>query len=418
MNVEKNLLVGTIAAVIVVVLLVGIYVGEEIRMERETEDQQGKLIARGARLYDTYCAGCHGERGEGLAGIYPPLNVEDLWSGKEDIAFYGTLHDYISLNISAGHPEQRMPSWATGYGGPLRGDQIEDVTQFVLNWMGPQPEGVRVQAAEAVSIPPPDTEPEAEGVPAVEPGQDAARGGQIFASACVRCHGADAGGTDLGPSLVGASVVGKGDDELEDAIALGKPGTSMPAWNELVGPQDISNIVAYMRSLAAGEAPVISMSSTDPAEAGETLFALPLGDALIGQALFTGADRLENGGPSCLICHGIASDDALGGGTLGPDLTLTFNKHGELGLAGVLADIGFPTMAPIYKDRPLTPEEQAHLRIFLQEAATRRPTQPTGQFGLLALAGFLVLMVLAQAVWRRRLRSVRQSLVEQTRSKK
>ena len=418
MNVERNLFIGTIAAVIVVVLLVGIYVGEDIRMERETEDQRGKLIARGAKLYDTYCAGCHGNRGEGLTGIYPSLNVEDLWSGKENIAFYGTLHDYISLNISAGHPTQNMPSWATGYGGPLRDDQIEDITQFVLNWMGPQPEGVRVEAAEAVAIPPSDTEPESEDAPVAEPGQDAARGGQIFSSACVRCHGADAAGTDLGPSLIGASVVGKDDDALQDAIAIGKPGTSMPAWNELVSSQDISNIVAYLRSLAAGEAPVIVTSPTDSTEAGDTLFALAPGDALTGQALFTGDDRFENGGPSCLSCHGIVSDDALGGGTLGPDLTLTFNKQGELGLAGVLADITFPTMRPVYQDRPLTPDEQAHLRTFLQQAATRRPAQPTGLFGLLALGGFLVLMVLAQIVWRRRLRRVRQSLVEQSRSKK
>ncbi len=418
MNVERNLFVGTIAAVIVVVLLGGIYAGEELRMERETEDQRGKLIARGARLYDTYCAGCHGNRGEGLAGIYPPLNVEDLWSDKGDIAFYGTLHDYISLNISAGHPTQRMPSWATGYGGPLRDDQIEDITQFVLNWMGAQPEGVRVQVAEAIVIPPPDTEPESEDTPVAEAGQDVARGGQLFSSACVRCHGADAGGTDLGPSLVGASVVDKDDDEVQDAIAIGKPGTSMPAWGDFVNSQDISNIVAYIRSLAAGEAPVAPTSSTESAEAGEPLLALPSGDALTGQALFTGADRFENGGPSCLSCHSISSDNVLGGGTLGPDLTLTFNEQGELGLAGVLADLGFPTMAPIYKDRPLTPEEQTHLRTFLQKAASRRPTRPTGQFGLLALGGFLVLMVLAQIVWRRRLRRVRQSLVEQARSKK
>lgn len=146
MNVERNLLIGTIATTLVVVLLGVAYVGEETRMAHETEAQQGELIARGARLYDTYCAGCHGWRGEGLPGIYPPLNVEDLWAGREDIAFYGTLHDYIALNISAGHPKQRMPSWADEYGGPLRNDQVEDLTQFILNWQGPQPAGVRVEA--------------------------------------------------------------------------------------------------------------------------------------------------------------------------------------------------------------------------------------------------------------------------------
>jgi hypothetical protein len=51
--------------------------------------------------------------------------VEDLWSGREEIAFYGTYDDYVSLNISAGHPGQRMPSWWQAYGGPLRDDQIQ-----------------------------------------------------------------------------------------------------------------------------------------------------------------------------------------------------------------------------------------------------------------------------------------------------
>jgi len=127
--------------------------------------------------------------------------------------------------------------------------------------------------------------------------------------------------------------------------------------------------------------------------------------------------RFQNGGSSCIACHDVASIGVLGGGTLGPDLTLAFNKYGDIGLAGVLADITFPTMRPIYKDRPLTSEEQAHLRTFLQKAATRRPTQPTGQFGLLALGGFLALIVLTHVVWRRRLKGVRRSLVEWKRPK-
>ena len=104
MNVSRHLILATIATVLVVAVLIVVFLGENARMEAEAEAQQGALIGRGARLYDQYCAGCHGKRGEGLAGVYPPLNVENLWEGREDVAFYGTLHDYIALNISAGHP--------------------------------------------------------------------------------------------------------------------------------------------------------------------------------------------------------------------------------------------------------------------------------------------------------------------------
>ena len=417
MNVERNLFAGTIAAIIVVVLLAVVYLGEDARMAHEVEAQQGKLIARGARLYVTYCSGCHGQRGEGLPGIYPPLNVEDLWSGKEDLAFYGTLHDYIALNISAGHPSQNMPSWADEFGGPLRNDQVEDLTQFVLNWMGPQPEGVRVEAAELVPVVV-EVEPDPSGEPAAEPGQDTSRGGSLFASACARCHGANASGTDLGPTLVGAQAMGKDDSALHDTIANGRTGTSMPSWGDLIGSQDVDNIIAYLRALAGGEVEAVAAPEGE-ADAGEApLLALPQGDPDIGLDLFTGARSLQNGGPSCLMCHSVATDEALGGGTLGPDLTSAFDSYGDLGLAGVLADIAFPTMQPIYADHALTSDEQMHLRTFLQASSARQSTQPLALLFVLAGGGFVTLMLLTHVVWRRRLGGVRRSLVERKRSEK
>jgi hypothetical protein len=208
----------------------------------------------------------------------------------------------------------------------------------------------------------------------------------------------------------------KSDDQLEDVIASGKSGTSMPGWSDLVSSQDIANLVAYLRALAGGEAPAVAEAPTEPGEAEELLVALPAGDPSIGRALFTGDDHLQNGGPPCLACHSVAGVPALGGGTLASDLTSAYDKHGDLGLAGVLADLGFPVMEPIYEGRPLTSDEQAHLRTFLQAAATEQRPQPTGRLGLLAVGGFLVLMALAPLVWRRRLRGVRRSLLERTAS--
>jgi mono/diheme cytochrome c family protein len=246
MNTVRHLVVATIVTVLVVALLVVVYLGENTRMQTETKAQQGKLIARGARLYDNYCAGCHGKRGEGTAGVYPPLNVEDLWAGREAVAFYGTLHDYISLNIAAGHPSQRMPSWADEYGGPLRPDQIEDITQFVLNWMGPQPEGVRLPVAERTPTPvagPTPTGP-AEPVAAGDP----ATGADIFATRCANCHGPDANGGPLGPSLIGAEAAANSDDFFRQTITNGRPGTAMPPWGNVLSPQNIKDVVAFIRS--------------------------------------------------------------------------------------------------------------------------------------------------------------------------
>jgi mono/diheme cytochrome c family protein len=246
MNVVRNVVIGIIATVLVIVLLLVVYLGENARLEEETKAQTGILIGRGARLYDNYCAGCHGRRGEGLAGIYPPLNVEDLWEGRDDLAFYGSLHDYIALNISAGHPAQNMPSWSEEFGGPLRNDQVEDITQFVLNWQGPQPEGVR---GEVIARP---TEPVVEATPSgpeepVAEG-DPARGEPIFTQNCSSCHGADAAGGALGPTLISAELAGSDDDFFRETIRDGRTGTSMPAWGGVLGDQDIADVISFLRS--------------------------------------------------------------------------------------------------------------------------------------------------------------------------
>ncbi len=252
MNIGRNLVITIIAAVLVTALLLVIFLGEPARMQAETRAQRGESISRGALQYDAYCAGCHGERGEGLPGIYPPLNVEDLWTGREEIAFYGTLEDYVALNISAGHPGQRMPSWSQEFGGPLRDDQIADLTNYVLNWQGPQPPGTREQVAA-----PGPTEPEAEATPAapMEPAGagDPAKGEELFVKSCSSCHNPDAKGGSLGPTLVSADLAAQNDDFLRDTIINGRTGTAMPPWGSVLGAQDVEDVIAWLRQRQAEE---------------------------------------------------------------------------------------------------------------------------------------------------------------------
>jgi hypothetical protein len=141
-------------------------------------------------------------------------------------------------------------------------------------------------------------------------------------------------------------------------------------------------------------------------------------NAAIGKSLFEGSNRFDNGGPPCLACHSIAGIGALGGGALGPDLTGAYGKFGEAGMASVLATTPFETMSPIFDDQPLTGEEQAHLSLFLSQAAvSKRTAASVGQLALLGVAGAAFLLLVMQFLWRRRLREVRRPMVARSRAR-
>jgi hypothetical protein len=111
-----------------------------------------------------------------------------------------------------------------------------------------------------------------------------------------------------------------------------------------------------------------------------------------GARLFMGQASFANGGPSCAACHSIATLPFPGGGSLGPDLTGAYPKYGPPGLQNVLATLFFPTMAPIFTNRPLTPPEQRDLEAFFQQAAAAQPRPLDWQFVLMAVGGLLVLL--------------------------
>lgn len=45
---------------------------------------QNNVYVQGEKLYKTYCGNCHGEKGEGLKNLYPPLNSSDYLEENQD----------------------------------------------------------------------------------------------------------------------------------------------------------------------------------------------------------------------------------------------------------------------------------------------------------------------------------------------
>ncbi len=140
----------------------------------------------------------------------------------------------------------------------------------------------------------------------------------------------------------------------------------------------------------------------EPASAPPQPAAQPEGNASTGKQLFDGNLRFQAGGPPCAACHDAAGLPFPRGGTLGPNLAGTYSKFGTQALANVLSTLFFPTMAPIFDQRPLTAGEQRDLEAFFKDAAGR-PGQPdlTGRLLALGILGAVVFL-LAAWVWQKR----------------
>ena len=112
-----------------------------------------------------------------------------------------------------------------------------------------------------------------------------------------------------------------------------------------------------------------------------------------GSALFTGARRAENGGAPCGACHAIGGLGAAWAASLGPDLSRSFEGMPPEAIDGLLQDLPFPTMAPIYSGHALTAAERVDLAAFLSArsgapAARGRRILPSAvALAVLALAG-------------------------------
>lgn len=143
-NIGNKLIWGLIASLVIVVSVGLTAQTEDTRMELQTRNWEGRGIENGAKIFADNCATCHGQRGQGLPGIAPSLNSNYFFTRRlEDVGQAGTLplSTYVHLTVAAGRPSKensqwvnRMVPWSSQFGGPLRGDQVEDVVAYVMNW--------------------------------------------------------------------------------------------------------------------------------------------------------------------------------------------------------------------------------------------------------------------------------------------
>lgn len=142
-------------------------------------------------------------------------------------------------------------------------------------------------------------------------------------------------------------------------------------------------------------------------------------DVAQGKAIFSGVRRLAGSGPACISCHTVKGTGTLGGGRLGPDLTRVYERlQGRKNMAAWLFAPATPTMSSVFRQHALKPEEILPLVAFFEEAARRGGQDDSAarlNFFLLGLGGAALGLVVMDAAWKRRFRSVRRMLVENAR---
>mgnify|MGYP000868253688 FL=1 len=282
---QIKIVIGTIAFMLTMMVFGYSALREPARLDRFTNAELGRSIESGAHIFANNCATCHGTDGTAqncvdaagnqIACQGLPLNYNGLLCGDPsqrmtDMGWKGTKAAYILTTVSSGRGPI-MPTWSEQFGGPLRQDQVRDVTNFVLNW-----ESETLCAAPVVTFPwPEQAEDFLAGTDEIQVTEgDPARGQELFSVTygCQACHGTVDGsiaGT-IGPSLVNIETDGatrvEGMDALNyvyhsilypsDHIApecptgpCAGPPSVMPAnfgQRMSENPQDLADILAYV----------------------------------------------------------------------------------------------------------------------------------------------------------------------------
>ena len=183
-------------------------------------------LAKGRRVFLSYCATCHGPRGDGK-----PANGLQLKPPALDLTSFELSDSFIRRVLQGGVPGTGMAAWNS-----LPVDELSAVVAYtaslaLADQLSPQkrlaPEGVLREA-----------------------------GRRVYLAHCVRCHGEQGQGdgpeaarykpppssfAEMRPSFAAAAR----------ALAKGVPGSAMPAW-PLLTAAETQATTFYIRSLYRG----------------------------------------------------------------------------------------------------------------------------------------------------------------------
>ncbi len=111
--------------------------------EQQASDLKASM-AKGKALYTTYCQSCHGEQGQGMTGVFPPLAKSDYLMADKKRAIQVILYG-ASGEIRVNGQDYNQPM----AGFDLSDEEVSDILNYVRNSFGNK--GGAITAAEVRS---------------------------------------------------------------------------------------------------------------------------------------------------------------------------------------------------------------------------------------------------------------------------
>jgi cytochrome c oxidase cbb3-type subunit III len=191
---------------------------------------------RGAHLYRSYCALCHGERGQGyLADNANALINADFLSIASD--------EFLRQGIARGRPGTPMSAWSDQAGGPLTDDDVALLVEFLRSY----------QTVPSVDL------------PAGVVRGDAVAGAEVFRTRCAACHGSRGQGVSAVSLANPVFLETASDGYIRHSIVRGRAGTPMPPFGAMLEDRQIDDLTALIRSWARPAAAAPAQASVTDA---------------------------------------------------------------------------------------------------------------------------------------------------------
>ncbi len=242
------------------------YIREHFMLQNEVQISDDMVaLARGKILYVSNCAVCHGDDGAGSmwtkTSLNPPPRDFTTLKSMEELS-----RDRMITSVTHGRPGTAMMSFAHN----LTPEDIETVVDYVRKEFIGRVAQVQSGGAAVPSGHPRAASPHGRAVPEAPvrlPDADmtlgfagglvgeANWGETFFMSNCSVCHGEKGNGDGPRAKFIRPKPRNFLSDEsrrlmnrpaLYRAIALGKQGTVMPAWDKVLTAQEIANVAEFV----------------------------------------------------------------------------------------------------------------------------------------------------------------------------